>query len=115
MGPFQAVSARPGKPLIESLHCIAKEVHVVPSQGLREEKMRRTTILLAAVGDLTAFPPFNCKDKEVRQYIESEPRPYLDSLTKEVCAARDRDRQLESWLCPASSEIYHPVPSKGKP
>ena len=78
--------------------------------------MRRTAVLWAAVGGLTAFSRSDCKDKEVRQYIESELRPHLDSITKEVCTARERDNQPESWLCAYhASEIYHPVPSNGKP
>jgi hypothetical protein len=115
MGLLQAVSAGPGKPVVESLHASPRKYLSGPRSGSWEEKMRPTTVLWAAVGGLTAFSPFTCKDKEVRQYIESDLRPYLDSITREVCATRQRDNQSDNWLC-VDPELAHPhVPPNGKP
>jgi hypothetical protein len=81
--------------------------------------MRRTTarvLRAAAVGGLVALSASGCKDKEVRTYIEGDLHRYLDSLTREVCTARERDAQPENWLCETGDpDTYKPPPTNGKP
>jgi hypothetical protein len=80
--------------------------------------MRRTTarVLGAAAGSLVVLSSSGCKDKEVRTYIETDLHRYLDSLTKEACAARERDGLPQNWLCETPDpDTYKPPPTDGKP
>jgi hypothetical protein len=78
-------------------------------------KLKRMALAAALAGSGLVS---GCKDKEVRLYIENDLRPYLDSLTHQLCRVRAAAAPTVgegSDICPPSPDGYKPPPSNGKP
>jgi hypothetical protein len=75
-------------------------------------------VLLSGCNKKGAGTSAEMKDSEVRMYIDTELRPYLDSLTYQVCALKVATAPTAPGreVCPPGPpDGYKPPPTNGKP